>query len=210
VLYYPYGETRWSDGTLPTDYQFTGQRADSYIDMYQMGARWYNPYINRWIQPDTIIPDPANPQSLNRFSYVLENPLRYSDPTGYFSEEEIMGFFGVEAWKEVLAFFEEGGYLEGKWGWLEVLRKGQVGEHVYIAEDSGLWLRGGSSNESVTMVGTFSMINVRYCQMLWIKISSAASIDGVRVNKSSGTGSNCSISAWPFGNATPALTKATR
>ena len=49
----------------------------------------------------------------------------------------------------------------------------------------------------------------RYCQMLWIKASSAANIDGVNEN-TSGAGSGCNISASPFGNSTPALTRATR
>ena len=48
-----------------------------------MGARWYDPSLNRWISPDIIVPDPADPQSLNRFSFVLGNPLRYRDPTGH-------------------------------------------------------------------------------------------------------------------------------
>jgi hypothetical protein len=48
-----------------------------------MGARWYNGNIGRWISPDTIVPDPANPQSLNRYSYVIGNPLRYQDPSGH-------------------------------------------------------------------------------------------------------------------------------
>jgi hypothetical protein len=42
-----------------------------------------SPYINRFLQPDTIIPNPANPQSLNRFGYVLNNPIRFNDPTGH-------------------------------------------------------------------------------------------------------------------------------
>ncbi len=54
--------------------------------MIEMGARWYDARIGRWIQPDTIVPNPANPQSLNRFSYVLGNPLRYRDPSGHQSE----------------------------------------------------------------------------------------------------------------------------
>ena len=37
----------------------------------------------RWLQPDTIIPQPNNPQSWNRYSYVQDNPIRYNDPSGH-------------------------------------------------------------------------------------------------------------------------------
>lgn len=43
----------------------------------------YSPYINRFLQPDTIIPDLSNPQSWNRYSYVMNNPINLSDPTGH-------------------------------------------------------------------------------------------------------------------------------
>lgn len=46
-------------------------------------ARMYSPTLGRFIQPDTIVPDMFNPQSLNRYSYVLNNPIRYTDPTGH-------------------------------------------------------------------------------------------------------------------------------
>jgi RHS repeat-associated protein len=83
--YRPYGAVypAHQEGVLPTDYEFTGQRHEEPGDLYQMGARWYDPYLNRWAQPDTLIPDWYNPQSLNRYSYVLNNPLRYTDPTGH-------------------------------------------------------------------------------------------------------------------------------
>ncbi len=45
-------------------------------------ARFYSPVLNRFIQPDSIVPDPYNSQSWNRFSYVGNNPIRYNDPTG--------------------------------------------------------------------------------------------------------------------------------
>ena len=86
----PYGEERWSwvdgGGDFPTDYRFTGQR-DAGVGLYHMGARFYDSYINRFVSPDSIIPDFANPQSLNRYSYVNNNPLRYIDPTGHMDEE---------------------------------------------------------------------------------------------------------------------------
>ena len=47
VLYYPYGETRWTEGTLPTDYQFTGQRAEGF-GLYDYHARYYNAAIGRF------------------------------------------------------------------------------------------------------------------------------------------------------------------
>ena len=71
--------------------------------MIQMGVRWYDPQIGRWISADTIVPDPANPQSFNRFSYVLGNPLKYVDPTGYFEEEVLIEQYGreqVNEWKQ--------------------------------------------------------------------------------------------------------------
>jgi RHS repeat-associated protein len=123
----PYGGQRWTaDGTLPTDYRWTGQRQDGYINLYIMGARWYDPELGRFLSPDSIVPDFSNPQSLNRYSYAYNNALRYTDPTGHLNEDEIMELFGLDPeedeWVDVLAHFEEGGDLEGKWGFLGALR----------------------------------------------------------------------------------------
>ncbi|MEA5077480.1 MAG: RHS repeat-associated core domain-containing protein [Anaerolineaceae bacterium] len=46
-------------------------------------ARMYDAYLNRWVQPDTIIPDPLISQSWNRYSYVNNNPILYNDPSGH-------------------------------------------------------------------------------------------------------------------------------
>jgi len=46
-------------------------------------ARFYSPALGRFVQPDSIIPNPANPQSWNRFSYVLNSPIIFNDPTGH-------------------------------------------------------------------------------------------------------------------------------
>jgi len=83
LRYKSWGETRYTDGTTPTTYRFTGQREEATIGLYFYNARWYDPALRRLAQPDTIVPDPGTPQDLNRYSYVRNSPLRYTDPTGY-------------------------------------------------------------------------------------------------------------------------------
>jgi RHS repeat-associated protein len=80
IKYFPFGSTR--SGSVTTDKQFTGQRLDG-TGLYYYGARYYDAEIGRFISADTIVPDPANPQSLNRYSYCLNNPLKYVDPSGH-------------------------------------------------------------------------------------------------------------------------------
>ncbi len=88
LRYMPYGDTRYNGGSQITTFRFTGQRWDSGTGLYFYNARWYDPYIGRFLAPDTIIPSPGNPQALNRYSYVLGNPLRYTDPTGHCEAED--------------------------------------------------------------------------------------------------------------------------
>ncbi|MFC1981834.1 RHS repeat-associated core domain-containing protein, partial [Chloroflexota bacterium] len=87
LKYYPYGDRRNSTGDLGTDKLFTGQRLDD-TGLYYYGARYYDPTIGRFISADTIVPNPANPQAFNRYSYALNNPLKYIDPTGHQYEDD--------------------------------------------------------------------------------------------------------------------------
>jgi RHS repeat-associated protein len=48
-----------------------------------MNARYYLPEVGRFISPDTFVPDPGNPQSHNRYAYVLNSPVNYTDPSGH-------------------------------------------------------------------------------------------------------------------------------
>jgi RHS repeat-associated protein len=77
------GENRLSSGTTPTDYHFTGQREEITLGLYFYNARWYDSSIGRFVQADTIVPNPGDPRAFDRYSYVLGNPVRYSDPSGY-------------------------------------------------------------------------------------------------------------------------------
>ena len=61
---------------------------EALLGFYDYVARQFDPTLGRFLQADTIVPNPANPQSLNRYSYTLGNPLRYTDPSGHFEVPE--------------------------------------------------------------------------------------------------------------------------
>jgi hypothetical protein len=48
-----------------------------------MGARWYDVSLARWTSADTLVPEPGNPQALNRYSYVNNQPLTFRDSSGH-------------------------------------------------------------------------------------------------------------------------------
>lgn len=48
-----------------------------------MNTRYYLPEVGRFVSPDTIMPEPSNPQNYNRYSYSLNNPVKYIDPSGH-------------------------------------------------------------------------------------------------------------------------------
>jgi RHS repeat-associated protein len=95
MKYLPFGGTR--SGAVPTDKKFTGQRLDE-TGLYYYGARYYDAGMGRFISPDTIIPHPANPQSFNRYSYCLNNPLKYIDPSGHIVEIYGLDIRSINDW----------------------------------------------------------------------------------------------------------------
>ena len=83
LRYFAYGGTRYDAGSQMTLYRYTGQRVETGTGLYDYGARWYDPQIGRFLAADSIVPTPGDSQALNRYMYVLGNPLKYSDPTGH-------------------------------------------------------------------------------------------------------------------------------
>ena len=60
MRYHPWGGTRYTYGTTPTDRQFTGQINDVEIGLYFYNARYYDPALGRFIQADSIVPGAAS------------------------------------------------------------------------------------------------------------------------------------------------------
>ncbi|MDM8550401.1 FG-GAP-like repeat-containing protein, partial [Desulfobacterales bacterium HSG2] len=81
--YSAFGYTVAESGNAENARNFTGHLRDQETDLIYMGSRYYHPLLGRFVSPDTIVPDPANPQSLNRYAYAYNNPISNIDPTGH-------------------------------------------------------------------------------------------------------------------------------
>jgi RHS repeat-associated protein len=68
---------------LFADRGFTGHEYLKYFNLYNMNGRMYDPLVGRFLNADPVVQDATNSQSMNKYSYCLNNPLRYTDPSGY-------------------------------------------------------------------------------------------------------------------------------
>ncbi|BCX04243.1 MAG: hypothetical protein KatS3mg053_2337 [Candidatus Roseilinea sp.] len=113
---------RHVSGTWPTDWRFippfstltrdvaAGQRLESGVGLYDYplrgpplrsgNARYYSPLFGRFLSPDSSVPRPDDPshgdslrsQALDRYAYVRNNPLRYTDPSGHAEKDPFKRF----------------------------------------------------------------------------------------------------------------------
>jgi len=83
--YSAFGQSRYTQSStaFPVSRRYTSQILDDDTGLYYYNFRYYDPVLGRFMQADDIIPEVGDPQSWNRYSYVLNNPLRYTDPMGH-------------------------------------------------------------------------------------------------------------------------------
>ncbi len=81
---------------------FTGHQPDEAFGLINMKGRIYDPATARFLSPDPVIPNSGSGEGLNRYAYVLNDPINHSDPTGYWPEAEIaMGLDPTSSWSPV-------------------------------------------------------------------------------------------------------------
>jgi len=82
--YSAYGRTQHQNNTsaYPLERMFTGQLLDDETGLYFYNARYYDPELGRFIQPDTVVQDNSDGLCLNRYSYCGNNPTTFTDPSG--------------------------------------------------------------------------------------------------------------------------------
>ncbi|MCG8555394.1 MAG: D-alanyl-D-alanine carboxypeptidase family protein, partial [Proteobacteria bacterium] len=62
---------------------YTGHEHFNKLGLVNMKGRIYDAHMGRFLQPDPFVPEPGNSQSWNRYSYVVNNPLNWTDPSGF-------------------------------------------------------------------------------------------------------------------------------
>lgn len=81
--YTPYGSLNRREGPANVPHKFTGQRLDASTGLYFYQARYYDTSVGRFLTADPFVQAPADPQTLNRYSYCRNNPINFVDPSGY-------------------------------------------------------------------------------------------------------------------------------
>jgi len=84
--YATFGQSSYQNNTsaYQVSNRYTGQICDDETGLYYYNARYYDSQLGRFVQPDTTVPSPTDSQTLNRYTYVGNNPLNRIDPSGHF------------------------------------------------------------------------------------------------------------------------------
>jgi RHS repeat-associated protein len=73
----------WQQIQRTTPRGYTGHEHLNNLGVIHMNGRVYDPVLGRFLSPDPIVQSPHDTQGFNRYAYVRNNPLRYTDPSGF-------------------------------------------------------------------------------------------------------------------------------
>ena len=107
IWYMPFGGTTREQGDAKARYRFTGKEKDD-SGLYYYGARYYDDSVGRFLAADSILPDVFDPQLLNRFAYVRNNPIKLVDPDGHIPLLAIPLLATAPQWGPVVAALAAG------------------------------------------------------------------------------------------------------
>gem|GEM_PF-2989017 len=101
------------------DRGYTGHEHLLGVGLVHMNGRLYDPKLHRFLMPDNYVQDPYNTQNFNRYGYVLNNPLKYTDPSGEF----FFAILGAIAYGALIgaataaAVYTVSSLITGNWSW---------------------------------------------------------------------------------------------
>lgn len=154
----------------PTQDGFTGHEHIDTVGLIHMNGRVFDPVIARFTSADPFVQAPFNSQSLNRYSYVLNNPLNATDPSGYFFKQlgkalgsvldgAAGGVHRLGSWlskpenQKQVAVMAVSLAVPASWGYLGAFAVGAVSGYVMSGGDTKAALVGGASGAIAFGIG---------------------------------------------------------
>jgi RHS repeat-associated protein len=135
---------------------YTGHEMLNEFDIINMNGRSYDPVLGRFFSPDNYVQMPDNSQNFNRYSYCLNNPLKYSDPSGEFAWSipviagaMIGAYAGASIQSGTAAFWK----LNSN-AWKGAITGGIVGATIGYGVSAALSPSGGVTGLTTTIKGT--------------------------------------------------------
>jgi RHS repeat-associated protein len=135
---------------------YTGHEHLEEVGLVHMNGRIYEPLVARFMSSDPIVQDPFSTQSLNRYSYVMNNPMAHTDPTGFFAEGLGLDFgFGYgSAWDYAYGYTT---YYSPVWNVMLYQPEIQPSQPVYSKGITSA--RGTGASESSFFADAVAVIN---------------------------------------------------
>ncbi len=85
---------RNGENRLENSYEYAGEEYDEETGLVYLRNRYYDPEIGRFISPDSVVGNLGDPQTLNPYAYVRNNPVNYIDPSGLYAVKVPLTFYG--------------------------------------------------------------------------------------------------------------------
>ncbi|WP_299112096.1 RHS repeat-associated core domain-containing protein [uncultured Winogradskyella sp.] len=102
------------------DRGYTGHEHLQGVNLIHMNGRLYDPNLKRFLSPDNFIQNPFNTQNYNRYGYVLNNPLKYVDPSGEtYNDTETGGLSGGEQVGLGALIASAGAWIANNWSGID-------------------------------------------------------------------------------------------
>jgi len=97
----------WTAINANTHGGYTDREQLDHLSLIHLNGRAYDPAIGRFLSADPVVQAPFNGQSLKRYSYVFNNPLSFTDPSGF---ESVNRQYCIDACRTTWSFAREGIY----------------------------------------------------------------------------------------------------
>lgn len=184
----------------PSDRGFTGHKHLEGLNIIHMKGRIYDPTLGRFMQADPHIQAPLNSQNYNRYSYVLNNPMSYTDPSGFFFKKLkklVKKYWKVAA--AAIATYATAGAASGwaaSWGLTTTTTLGTIGAAGMTATVSMTTLSISGAVAAGAIAGAVGGATLGFLQTGSLKAAAQGALTGAIAGAAGGYANFGSVKGW--------------